>query len=77
MTDLIVNEARKRHSLFIKKRRKEMDYTQADLAKNCEVSLLTIQKIETGRWNYSIDILNKIGKILKFKIDLSCIKDKY
>jgi transcriptional regulator with XRE-family HTH domain len=52
-------------------KRKELGLTQQKLAELAHVSLPTIQKIESGKCNPSLDILMKIFKILGYKLELT------
>ncbi len=51
--------------------RKTQGLSVRDLAEICGVSYQNITKIENGKYNVSIDILNKICKALGLKIDFS------
>ncbi len=54
----------------IKERRKVLRITQPDLAEMAEISLNTLYKIERGQANPTIQIMNKIAKILGMEIKI-------
>lgn len=62
---------RLRVGALIAKARKRKGLTIRELADICGVSYQNITKIENGRYNVSIDILNKICSALDCRIDLS------
>jgi len=47
--------------------RKELGITQEDLANKVEVTRQTINALEQGRYNPSLELANKIKKALKLK----------
>lgn len=53
----------------VKMLRKEHSITQQELAGRCEVDVRTIQKIESGKYNTSLQVLYAIAEA--FKIDIS------
>lgn len=55
-------------SNYLKERRKNLELTQADLAKYCNLSREGIQKIESGQSDLQISTLIKLSKILGFKV---------
>lgn len=60
----------------IKKRRKELSLTQPDLAQIAEVSLNTLYLLESGRFNASLKILEKIFDVLGLQINIEVKKLK-
>ena len=61
---------RLRIGALIAKARKRKGLTIRELAERCGVSYQNITKIENGRYNVSIDILNKMCSALDCRIDL-------
>lgn len=55
----------------IRKIRKKKGYSQEQLAQMMKVSRTTISKIETGKFNFSIDYLSKFSWFLDFDITVS------
>jgi putative transcriptional regulator len=49
--------------------RAERDWTQEDLAQRAEVSRQTINAIETGKYNPSLDLAFKLGEIFEMAIE--------
>ena len=62
---------RKRIGQLIADARRKQGLSIRELAEKCGVSYQNITKIENGRYNVSIDILNKLCATLGLKIDLS------
>lgn len=54
----------------IKKRRKGLKITQPDLAELAKISVNTLYKIERGKGNPTLDVLEKIGDVLGLEIKL-------
>lgn len=52
----------------IKGRRKELGITQPLLAELAEISINTLYKLERGKGNPSLEILNKLAEILGMEI---------
>jgi transcriptional regulator with XRE-family HTH domain len=56
----------------IKNRRKELNITQPHLADIAQISVNTLYKLERGKGNPSLDVLNKLaevmGMILTFEV---------
>lgn len=50
--------------------RKKRGYNQQQLAVKMNVSRSTISKIESGKFNFSIDYLSKFSLALDFKINI-------
>ncbi|MBP5473671.1 MAG: helix-turn-helix transcriptional regulator [Bacteroidales bacterium] len=69
MNEEIVKEARRKVGDLFRERRKELGYTQKDVADFCGVSYQTINKVEMGAFPYSLDLIFKISVILKLNIN--------
>lgn len=54
----------------IRKIRENKGYNQEQLAEIMQVSRTTISKIESGKFNCSIDYLSKFSYFLNFEIDI-------
>ena len=54
----------------IRKRRRELNINQVDLSELSGVSLHTISDIETGKRNPTLSLMNQIGDILGFQVQL-------
>ena len=52
----------------MKKRRKELEISQLDLAEMAEVSLATVKDIERGKGNPSLNTVKRILKVLGMEI---------
>lgn len=52
----------------MKKRRKELEISQLDLAEMAEVSLATMKDIERGKGNPSLNIVKRILMVLGMEI---------
>lgn len=74
MNDQIL-QARKIIGLFIKQSREERNLTQAELAEKIGVKEYTIVKIEHGKFNFGIDLFNKLSIALAFKMEI-ILKDE-
>ena len=61
---------KKQMGSFIKRRRKQLEITQQDLADMSSVSIRKISDIETSKTTTTIDTLNKICDILGLEIVL-------
>jgi len=59
---------------LIKSRRKELGITQPHLAELAKVSTNTLYKLERGRGNPSLEVLNKLAEILGMEITLEIKK---
>lgn len=55
-------------SEVMKKRRKELEISQLDLAEMAEVSLATVKDIERGKGNPSLNIVKRILMVLGMEI---------
>ncbi len=60
----------KRIALFIKKRRKQLELTQKELAELSSISIRKLSDIETSNGTTTIDTLNKVCDILGLEIEL-------
>ncbi len=54
----------------IRQRRKSLKITQGQLAELAGVSLNTLSRIESGKANPTIDVIEKIAEILGLKLEL-------
>lgn len=70
MKDEVITKAREILGLFLKDARKERGFTQQQLADMVGVNHMTISKIESGKFNFGIDIFNKLSIALGFKLEL-------
>lgn len=70
MNEKIIKEAREILGLFLKNARKERNISQVQLAEMIGVNHMTISKIESGKFNFGIDIFNKLSIALGFKLEL-------
>jgi putative transcriptional regulator len=53
----------------LKERRAEREWSQADLAERLGVSRQTINAIETGKYDPSLELAFKIAKLFKVRIE--------
>jgi y4mF family transcriptional regulator len=60
----------------IKNRRKELNITQPHLAELAKVSTNTLYKLERGKGNPSLDVLNKLTEVLGMELTLA-VKNKH
>lgn len=63
-------EARRELGRKIAKAREEKGMTIRELAEKCEVNFANISKIEAGKYNVGMDILQRIAKALGMRIEL-------
>lgn len=61
---------------IIKSRRNELGITQPHLAELAKVSTNTLYKLERGKGNPSLDVLNKLSEILGLELMLE-VNKKY
>lgn len=54
----------------LKEFREKKGYSQEQLAEKMEISRTTISKIESGKFNFSIDYLSKFSFVLDFDLVL-------
>jgi y4mF family transcriptional regulator len=62
--------------VIIKNRRKELSITQPHLAELAKVSTNTLYKLERGKGNPSLDVLNKLAEVLGMELTLE-VKKKH
>ncbi len=62
--------------LQIKNRRKELRITQPHLAELAGISTNTLYKLERGKCNPSLDVLNRVAEVLGMELMLE-IKKRY
>lgn len=62
---------------IIKDRRKELNITQPHLAELAKVSTNTLNKLERGKGNPSLDVLNKLTEVLGMDITLDVKKEAH
>jgi len=53
----------------LRQRRAERDWSQAELAAQLDVSRQTINAIETGRYDPSLELAFKIARLFKTRIE--------
>jgi len=53
----------------LKKYRKEKELTQADLAKDLDVSRQTVNAIETGKYDPSLELALKISQLFDTQVE--------
>jgi len=58
----------------IKSRRKELGITQPHLAELANISTNTLYKLERGQGNPSLDVLNKLAKVLGMELTLEVMQ---
>lgn len=74
MNEKILQEARQKFGFFFKDLRKKKNLTQEEVANFCGVTYQTINKVEHGKFPYSVDLLMKLSVILGFTINFE-VKD--
>lgn len=70
MNENHILEARQRFGLLFRELRNKKKLSQNEVAKLCGVTFQTINKVEQGKFPYSIDLLMKLSIILGFTINL-------
>jgi transcriptional regulator with XRE-family HTH domain len=70
MNENIIQKDRITLGLTFRKLRKEKGLTQKQLAVLCSVTVATMNKVEQGKFAYSIDFLFKLSQILDYTINL-------
>lgn len=63
-----VLKTREKLGHWIQKRRKQLGYTQEGLAEAVDLSRTHIGHVEQGRKAPSLEVLEKIAKVLKMKV---------
>ena len=53
----------------IKNRRKELDITQPHLAELAQISINTLYKLEKGKGNPSLEVINKLADVLGMELN--------
>lgn len=70
MNKTLILESRIKFGIFFKDCRKKRGLTQQEVAVSCGVTYQTINKIEQGKYAYSIDLLFALSIVLGFSFDL-------
>jgi transcriptional regulator with XRE-family HTH domain len=70
MNENNILEARQKFGLLFRKLRNEKGLSQSEVAGFCGVSFQTVNKVEQGKFPYSIDLLMKLSIILEFTINI-------
>jgi transcriptional regulator with XRE-family HTH domain len=65
----VISEARQKFGLFFKELRNKKKINQSQVAEFCGVSFQTINKVEQGKFPYSVDLLMKLSIVLEFTIN--------
>ena len=68
--DHLIRDARRILGSFIKEARKARQLSQQDVADKVGLNNMTISKIESGKFNFGIDTLNKLSIALDFRLEL-------
>jgi len=71
-----LNDCRLRMGILIREIREKRGYNQEQLAEIMKVSRSTISKIESGKFNCSIDYLSKFSWFLDFEISVKYSENK-
>lgn len=71
-TDQDIFDNRNKIVSRLKEIREEKGFSQEQIADLMKVSRTTVSKIESGKFNCSLDYLSKFSFVLGFKIDLVC-----
>lgn len=71
-----LNDCRLRMGILIRENREKRGYNQEQLAEIMKVSRSTISKIESGKFNCSIDYISKFSWFLDFEISLKYNENK-
>ncbi len=71
-TDQDLADSRHKIVARLKEIREEKGFSQEQIAELMNVSRTTVSKIESGKFNCSIDYLSKFSFVLGFKIELHC-----
>lgn len=69
MNEKLLQEARQRFGLLFKELRKNKGLNQQQVGDACGVTLQTINKVELGKFPYSVDLLMKLSVVLGFTIN--------
>lgn len=71
MNEKVIIAARKEFGRMFKEMREAKGLSQAEVGDFCGVTSRTIEKIEGGKYPYSIDLFFKLSVILEFTISLA------
>jgi transcriptional regulator with XRE-family HTH domain len=69
MNENQIQQARQLFGLTFKNLRLEKGLTQTQVAEFCGVTFQTINKVEQGKFPYSVDLLMKLSVVLEFTIN--------
>jgi transcriptional regulator with XRE-family HTH domain len=75
MNENVIKEARQMFGLTFRNLRLEKGLTQTEVGDFCKVSYQTINKVEQGKFPYSVDLLMKLSIVLEFTINFE-MKEK-
>lgn len=64
-------QVRKDLGRMIREKREEQGWSEAQIARMCDVTEQTIRKIEEGRFNVGIDIIGQVCDALGVKLSLT------
>lgn len=68
MNEKLLQESRQKIGILFKELRKKRGLNQQQVGDACGVTLQTINKVELGKFPYSIDLLMKLSIVLGFII---------
>lgn len=69
MNENLITEARQKFGLLFKDLRNKKGLSQSQVAEFCGVTFQTINKVEHGKFPYSVDLLMKLSVVLEFTIN--------
>lgn len=69
MNENLILEVRQKFGLFFKELRNKKGFSQSQVAEFCGVTFQTINKVEQGKFPYSVDLLMKLSVVLGFTIN--------
>lgn len=69
MNNNLLQQAREKFGLFFRDLRKQKGLSQQEIGNATGVSKQTINKVELGRFPYSVDLLLKLSTVLGFTIN--------
>lgn len=64
-------QVRKDLGRMIREKREEQGWSEAQIARMCDVTEQTIRKIEDGRFNVGIDIIGEVATALGMKLTIT------
>lgn len=70
MNEQLLQQARQKFGQLFRDLRKKKGWSQQQVGDACGVTLQTINKVELGKFPYSIDLLMKLSAVLGFTIQL-------